>query len=95
MCDESSPLCLCVCLSLETVVESDTNYKTTYKSAVNENWTRVVITPADFTSPDKKSYHGWDVTRNKITRFTIFMYNGTDLWIDNAKMYGINLDDLL
>ncbi len=80
---------------LETVVESDTNYKTTYKSAVNENWTRVVITPADFTSPDKKSYHGWDVTRNKITRFTIFMYNGTDLWIDNAKMYGINLDDLL
>jgi len=80
---------------LETVVESDTNYKTTYKSAVNEKWTRVVITPADFTSPDKKSYHGWDVTRNKITRFTIFMYNGTDLWIDNAKMYGINLDDLL
>lgn len=80
---------------LETVVESDTNYKTTYKSAVNEDWTRVVITPSDFTSPDKKSYHGWDVTRNKITRFTIFMYNGTDLWIDNAKMYGINLDDLL
>ncbi len=80
---------------LETVVESDTNYKTTYKSAVNEDWTRVVITPSDFSSPDKKSYHGWDVTRNKITRFTIFMYNGTDLWIDNAKMYGINLDDLL
>ena len=80
---------------LETVVESDTNYKTTYKSAVNEDWARVVITPSDFTSPDKKSYHGWDVTRNKITRFTIFMYNGTDLWIDNAKMYGINLDDLL
>ena len=80
---------------LETVVESDTNYKTTYKSAVNEDWTRVVITPSDVTSPDKKSYHGWDVTRNKITRFTIFMYNGTDLWIDNAKMYGINLDDLL
>jgi len=80
---------------LETVVESDTNYKTTYKSAVNEEWTRVSIKPSDFTSPDTKSYHGWDVTRNKITRFTIFMYNGTDLWIDNAKMYGINLDDLL
>ena len=80
---------------LETVVESDTNYKTTYKTSVNKNWTRVVITPSDFTSPDKKSYHGWDVTRNKITRFTIFMYNGDDLWIDNAKMYGINLDDLL
>ena len=81
---------------LETIIESDTNYKTTYKGSVNEKWTRVAIKPSDFTSPDeKKSYHGWDVTRNKITRFTIFMYNGTDLWIDNAKMYGINLDDLL
>jgi len=80
---------------LETVVESDTNYKTTYKAAVKEKWTRVAIKPSDFTSPDNKSYHGWDVTRNKITRFTIFMYNGDDLWIDNAKMYGINMDDLL
>ena len=81
---------------LETIIESDTNYKTTYKGSVNEKWTRVAIKPSDFTSPDeKKSYHGWNVTRNKITRFTIFMYNGEDLWIDNAKMYGINLDDLL
>ena len=80
---------------LETIIESDTNYKTTYKGSVNEKWTRVAIKPSDFTSPDeKKSYHGWNVTRNKITRFTIFMYNGDDLWIDNAKMYGINLDDL-
>ena len=79
---------------LETIVESDTNYKTSYKGSVNKEWTRIAVTPKDFTSPDKKSYHGWDVTRNKITRFTIFVYNGTDVWIDNAKMYGINLDDL-
>jgi len=80
---------------LETIVESDTNYKTSYKESVNKEWTRVVVTPEDFGKPDNKSYHGWDVTRNKITRFTIFAYNGTDLWIDNVKMYGINLDDLL
>ena len=80
---------------LETIVESDTNYKTSYKGSVNEEWTRVAIKPSDFTNPDKKSYHGWDVTRNKITRFTIFVYNGTDIWIDNVRMYGINLDDLL
>lgn len=79
---------------LETIVESDTNYKTSYKGSVNEKWTRIAVKPSDFGSPDKKSYHGWDVTRNKITRFTIFVYNGTDIWIDNAKMYGINLDDL-
>ena len=80
---------------LETIVESDTNYKTSYKESVNKEWTRVVVTPEDFGAPDNKSYHGWDVTRNKITRFTIFVYNGSDVWIDNVKMYGINLDDLL
>ena len=80
---------------LETIVESDTNYKTTYKGSVNEKWTRVAVTPKDFTNADGKSYHGWNVTRNKITRFTIFVYNGSDIWIDNVKMYGINLDDLL
>ena len=80
---------------LETIVESDTNYKTSYKGSVNKEWTRVVVTPEDFGAPDNKSYHGWDVTRNKITRFTIFVYNGSDVWIDNVKMYGINLDDLI
>ena len=80
---------------LETIVESDTNYKTSYKGSVNKEWTRVAVTPKDFTNADGKSYHGWDITRNKITRFTIFVYNGSDVWIDNVKMYGINLDDLL
>ena len=80
---------------LETIVESDTNYKTTYKGSVNKNWTRIAVKPSDFGSPDKKSYHGWNVTRNKITRFTIFVYNGKDVWIDNVKMYGINVDDLI
>ena len=54
-----------------------------------------MVTPKDFGSPDNQDYHGWEVTRNKITRFTIFVYNGKDVWIDNVKMYGINLDDLL
>ena len=80
---------------LETIVESDTNYKTSYQGSVNKEWTRIVVRPSDFTNSDGKSYHGWDVTRNKITRFTIFAYNGTDLWIDNVRMYGINFDDLL
>ena len=80
---------------LETIVESDTNYKTTYKGSLNEKWARVAVTPKDFTNADGKSYHGWNVTRNKITRFTIFVYNGSDIWLDNVRMYGINLDDLL
>jgi len=80
---------------LETIVESDTNYKTSYKGSAEEKWTRIAVTPNDFTNADGKSYHGWDITRNKITRFTIFVYNGTDVWIDNVKMYGINFDDLI
>ena len=80
---------------LETIVESDTNYKTSYKGSVNKEWTRIAVKPEDFGNLDNKSYHGWEVTRNKITRFTIFVYNGNDVWIDNVKMYGINLDDLI
>lgn len=79
---------------LETIIESDTNYKATYETSVQSEWTRVVVQPKDFNTNDPKSYHGWDVTRNRITRFTIFAYDGNDIWIDNVRLYGINRDDL-
>lgn len=75
--------------------ESDTNYKATYETTANSEWTRVVVRPKDFNTKNLKSYHGWDVTRNRITRFTIFAYDGNDIWVDNVRLYGINRDDLL
>lgn len=80
---------------LETIIESDTNYKATYETSINSEWTRLAVRPEDFSTNNSKSYHGWDVTRNRITRFTIFAYDGNDIWLDNVRLYGINRDDLL
>lgn len=79
---------------LETIVESDTNYKATYLGKADSVWTRIAVRPQDFETENIKSYHGWDVTRNRITRFTMFAYDGNEIWVDNVRMYGVNRDDL-
>ena len=79
---------------LETIIESDTNFKATYKTEGNGSWTRYAVRPQDFDAKDTVKYHGWDVTRNRITRFTIFAYDGSSILVDNVRMYGINRDDL-
>lgn len=69
------------------------NNKASYKSKGTSKWQRLSLKPEDF-SYKIKDYHGWDITRNKITNFTVFGYNGTELWLDNVRIYGINRDDL-
>lgn len=77
---------------LETLDE-DLNYKASYKGEAQSGWQRLVLRPEDFTYK-LRDYHGWDITRNKITNFTVFMYNGSNLWLDNVRVYGVNRDDL-
>jgi len=74
-------------------LDEEKNYKASYKGEASDSWQRVMLQPEDFTWV-LKDYHGWEVTRDKITHFTIFGYNGTELWIDNVRLYGINRDDL-
>lgn len=74
-------------------LDEDKNYKASYKGEAKEKWERIVLTPKDFTHIIR-DYHGWEVTRNRITHFTILAYNGSEIWIDNVRMYGINQDDL-
>lgn len=69
------------------------NYKASYKGEAQSGWQRLVLRPEDFTYK-LRDYHGWDITRNKITNFTVFMYNGSNLWLDNVRVYGVNRDDL-
>ena len=79
---------------LETLDE-DVNYKASYKGKGKGlvDWTRYCIKPEDFTYTIR-DYHGWDLVRNKITNFTVFTYNSTELWLDNIRAYGVNRDDL-
>ena len=79
---------------LETIIESDTNFKASYKGEGDGSWTHYAVRPQDFDTKDTVKYHGWDVTRNRITRFTIFAYDGSSILVDNVRMYGINRDDL-
>ena len=79
---------------LETIIESDTNFKASYKGEGDGSWTHYAVRPQDFDKTDTVKYHGWDVTRNRITRFTIFAYDGSSILVDNIRMYGINRDDL-
>jgi hypothetical protein len=82
----------------EVILESlddDVNYKASYKGKGKglSDWNRLMIKPEDFTYKIR-DYHGWEFVRNKITTFTIFTYNSTELWIDNVRAYGVNRDDL-
>ena len=74
-------------------LDEDLNYKASYKGEAKSSWQRLVLRPEDFTYK-LRDYHGWDITRNKITSFTVFMYNGSNLWLDNVRIYGVNRDDL-
>ena len=76
---------------LENIV-TKFNYKASHKGKLNSSWERVSLKPEDFDYV-QRDYHGWEITRDKITNFTIFTYNGTEIWIDNVRVYGINPDD--
>ncbi|MCQ2062262.1 MAG: hypothetical protein MJY99_02870 [Fibrobacter sp.] len=74
-------------------LKTDKNYKASYKGKGKSSWERLSLKPEDFDYTIKE-YHGWEITRNKITNFTIFGYNGSELWLDNVRIYGINRDDI-
>ena len=73
-------------------LDAELNYKASHKGKAKSNWERLSLRPEDF-DYTMRGYHGWDITRDKITHFTIFAYNGTEIWIDNVRVYGVNPDD--
>ena len=80
---------------IEIILENfsfDKNYKASYKAEASSKWQRIVVRPQDFNTV-LKDYHGWDETKNKITHFSLFAYNGSEIWLDNVRVYGINRDD--
>jgi hypothetical protein len=58
-------------------------------------WTRYMLRPSDLMAPDTIGGNvGWDVVRDSVTNISIFGSNGTDLWVDDVRLYGINREDL-
>lgn len=76
---------------LENLIDS-LNYKASHKGKLSSSWERITLKPEDFDYV-QRDYHGWEAARDKITNFTIFAYNGSEIWIDNVRAYGINVDE--
>lgn len=63
---------------------------------VPTTWTRVAIRPSDFLPGDDNGGNvGWQTIQHSITNLSIFGTSGTEFWIDDVRLYGINRDDLL
>lgn len=60
-------------------------------------WTRVCVRPAlDFMPGDSSGGNiGWESVMDSITNLSFFGTNGQELWLDDIRLHGINIDDLL
>lgn len=57
--------------------------------------TRIRIAPEQFAPPDGIGGDiGWETVKDSITNLTFFVSGGTETWIDDVRIFGINRDDL-
>ena len=58
-------------------------------------WTRIRLRPQDFDSADGIGNNvGWNATCDSVTHFSLMVSGGSDLWVDDVRLYGLNRDDL-
>jgi len=58
-------------------------------------WARVRIRPQDFDSASVIGNNiGWNAVRNSITNLSFLVAGGSELWVDDIRLYGINKNDL-
>lgn len=85
-----------VSVSMDVLIDDSTSQ---YKSGkawahvfVNNEWTRYVVTPADFRdSTDTNGGNlGWDAVKDHVTNFNIFGGGGSnEVWVDDIEFYGV------
>jgi hypothetical protein len=58
-------------------------------------WTRHSVKPANFLDADGVGGNvGWDAVKDSVSNITFLGSDGTDFWIDDVHLYGVNRDDL-
>jgi len=77
-------------------VTPDTSTKAWKTVVMDTGWKRYSIRPQDFLPPSTNtpSAVGWTAVRDSITNLTFLIGGGTDLWVDDIRIYGIGRDDL-
>ncbi|MEN9355684.1 MAG: hypothetical protein RL318_3009 [Fibrobacterota bacterium] len=62
---------------------------------LTSGWTRIRIRPQDFDSASTVGNNiGWEAVRNSVTNLTFLVSGGSDLWVDDVRLYGIDKNDL-
>lgn len=62
---------------------------------LDSSWKRIVVTPTTFNRVDSIGGNfGWNVVRDSVTHLGFFVSEGTDLWIDDPRIHGIDRQDL-
>lgn len=62
---------------------------------VDTGWTRHVVTPSQFDPPSVTGKtRGWMAVRDSIDILSIFAHDGSDLWIDNIRFYGLSPSEI-
>jgi hypothetical protein len=61
----------------------------------DSTWKRFSIRPADLdTATGNGGNVGWTGVRDSVTTLCFFVVQGTDLWLDDVRLYGVDRDDL-
>lgn len=62
---------------------------------LDTTWRRWSIKPSEFDAADGLSGNvGWSALQDSINYLTVLLQNGSELWIDDIRLHGIELDDL-
>jgi hypothetical protein len=65
------------------------------RCSLNSAWSRFQVDPSNFDPIDLASKNwGWNAVRDSVTHLTFILSDGTDAWIDDVRLYGVNRDDL-
>jgi len=62
---------------------------------LDSTWTRYSIRPSDLDSATGVGGNvGWLGVRDSVTNISFFLAQGSDLWLDDVRLFGIDRDDL-
>ncbi len=62
---------------------------------LDSTWTRYSIRPVDLDPPSSVgNIVGWEGVRDSVTHLTFIADNGSDIWLDDIRLHGVNRDDL-
>jgi len=62
---------------------------------LDSSWTRLSIRPQDLDTANGVGGNvGWNLMRDSVSNLTFFASGGSDLWIDDVRLYGIDRNDL-